>query len=214
MSFAITLLPVSSISHLNVVQRSTLLKTAARYGVYATVFLYKAKCTGAFQNDVQRQEVVELVLRFIAVMKEAPSVETHICHDYSRMLRQLWRGPEAPHASSQTTRPSSSTNMSRSGQVELGDPGESTGLPLESSPEPHRTDQDSPSWYWEGLENTSLYFTTGTLGQENDLAACPIIEAHPFGSFWPGITDFWGQSEVQNNSWEQQNSSANGFYAL
>lgn len=115
---------------------------------------------------------------------------------------------------SDTTRPSSNTNMSRSGQGEFENPGGSTGLPLELSPEPHRTDQDSPSWYWEGLENKSLYFTTGTLGQENDVVACPTIEAHPFGSFWHGITDFFGQSEVQNNSWEQQSSSANGFHAL
>lgn len=214
MPFAITLLPVSSPSNLNVVRRSILLKGAARYGVYATVFLYKAKCTGAFQNDVQRKDVADLVLRFIAVMKEAPSVETHICHGYSRMLRRLWRGPGAPRTSSQTTRSPSNTNVSRYGQGEFGNAVESSGLPLASSPEPHSADQDSPAWHWESFGNTSSYFTSGILGQENDVAAFPTIEAHPFGSFWPGITDFWGQGEVQNSLWGHKDPSADGFCAM
>lgn len=177
-----------------------LLKVIARYGVYAAVFLYKAMCTGAFQNDAQRQEVTELVFRFIAVMKKAPSTETHICYGYSRMLRQLWHGTEALHASSQNTRPSSNADLSRDGQGYSGSTEKSNDLP-EVSP-PSRADEDSPAWYWDILGNTSSNFIPGTSGQENDIAAFPTIEASPFGSFWPGITDFLGTDEIQSSSWE------------
>lgn len=179
------------------------LKTIARYGMYAAVFLYKAMCTGAFQNDVQRQEVTDLVFRFIAVMTEAPSTETHICHGYSRMLRQLWHGTEAPHASSRTTCPPSNIVVSRYGQETSGSTAKSADLPEASSPVPPRADQDSPAWYWDFLGNTSSYSTSGISGQQNDIADFPTIEASPFGSFWPGITDFLGTGEIQSSAWER-----------
>lgn len=161
--------------------------------MYATVFLYKARCAGAFRNDVQRQEVAELVLRFIAAMKEASSIETHICHGYSQMLRQLWQGHEASDAYSRATRPQSNTDNSRYGQGEFENVAESARLPLESSPGPIRADQDSPAWDWNSLGNVNPYFTSGTLGQRNDITAFPTIEAYPFGSFWPDVTDYWDQ---------------------
>lgn len=191
------------------------LKSAARYGVYATVFLYKAQCAGAFQNDVQRQEVADLVLRFIAVMKEAPSIETHICHGYSRMLRQLWQGrPNVHHASSRNTHPQSITDASRYEQGGSENIAESNGLPLGLSPVPPRADQDSPVWSWDGLGNMNSDFMFGNLGQENDIAAFPTIEAYPFGTFWPGITDFGQQGEIQKNSWEQQDPAADGVHGM
>lgn len=184
-----------------------LLKATARYGVYAAVFLYKAMYTGAIQNDVQRREVTDLVFRFIAVMKEAPSTETHICHGYSRMLRQLWHGAEAPHASSRTTRPSSSIDVSRHSQEDSGSTAKSIDLPEALSPVPLRADQSGPAWYWDILGNTSSNLTSGTPGQGNDMAAFPAIEASPFGSFWPGITDFLGTDEIQSSFWEHSPSA-------
>lgn len=175
--------------------------------MYATVFLYKAKCVGAFQNDVQRQEVTDLVLRFIAVMKEAPSMETHICHSYSRMLGQLWHGREASDASSRTTRPQSNTEMTRYEEEEPGNVARSTRLPLASSLVPARADQDSPAWDWNSLGNIDPYFAFGSLGQGSDIPAFPTIEAYPFGSFWPGITDSLRQEEFQYSFGEQQDPS-------
>lgn len=203
MSFAVTLLPVSSSTKPSLVRGSMLLRAIVRYGVYAAVFLYKAMCTGAFQNDVQRQEVTDLVFRFITVMKEAPSTETHICHGYSRMLRQLWHGTEAPHASSRNTRPSSNIDVSRCGQKDSGNTAKSTDLPEASSPVAPRADQDSSTWYWDFLGSTNSYPTSGISGDESDIAAFPTIEASPFGSFWPGITDFLGTGEIQSSAWER-----------
>lgn len=188
-----------------------LLNATARYGVYAAVFLYKAMCTGAFQNDVQRQEVTDLVSGFVAVMKEAPSTETHICHGYSRMLRQLWHGTKADHASSRTTRPSSNTDVSIYDQEDSGSAAKSTDFPEGSLPP--QADQYSPAWCWDNLGNTSSYFTSGTSGQENDIATFPTIETSPFGSFWPGITDFLGTSEMQGIAWEH-NPSPDGQEGL
>lgn len=210
MSFTITLLPVSFTSESGLVRKPLLLKTTARYGVYATVFLYKAKCVGAFQNEVQCQEVADLVLGFIAVMKEASSMETHICHGYSRMLKQLWHGHEVTEASSRTTRLQSNTHISRYGQGGIDNVAESARSPLASSPAPAQADQYSPAWDWDSLGNMNSYFTSGISGQRSDIPAFPTIEAYPFGSFWPGVSDFWPQREVQNNSWEQQDPSADG----
>lgn len=190
-----------------------LLKLNARYGLYATVFLYKAKCAGAFQNDIHRKEVADLVLRFMAVMKEAPSVETHICHGYSRMLRQLWERPEITYAS-RTTRPDSNTDMSSYGREDFRNAEESTRLPLAKSPVPPRAYQDSPAWEWESLGNMDSCFMSEDLGQGNDAAAFPTIEAYPFGSFWPGIKTFWQQEEVQNVYSEQEDPSADGFHEV
>lgn len=188
-----------------------LLKAAARYGVYATVFLYKAKCAGAFKNDVQCREVADLVLQFIAVMKEAPSVETHICHGYSRMMRQLWHGPEA-RASSQLTRPQYNSDISVNGQEDFASVTDTISSPLASSPAPRRAGQDSPAWDWESFVDTNSSFTSGALGQVNDTWAFPTIEAHPFGSFWPGISGIWGEGAVQTGSWEQRDPLAAGFH--
>lgn len=201
---------MSSISESRLARRSLLLKTTARYGVYATVFLYKAECVGAFQNEVQCQEVADLVLRFITVMKEASSMETHICHGYSRMLRQLWHGYEVPDASSLTTHPQYNTGVSRYEQGDFGIVAESARSPLVSSPAPAQADQDSPAWDWDSLGNMNSYFTSGISGQRSDMPAFPTIEAYPFGSFWPGVTDFWPQRGVQNSCWEHQDPSADG----
>lgn len=147
-------------------------------------------------------------------MKEAPSMETHICHSYSRMLGQLWNGREAHNAFSQTTRRQSNTDISRYGQGEFQNVAQSSRLPMASSPAPARADQDSPAWDWDSLENMNSCFTSGTSGQKSDIPAFPTIEAYPFGSFWPGVTDFWPQGEVQNSSWEQQDSSADGVHQV
>lgn len=188
-----------------------LLNRAARYGVYATVFLYKAKCAGAFQNDVQRRAVATLVFQFIAIMKEAPSVETHICHGYSRLLRQLWRGPEG-HASSRTTDPQPNSDPSLDGQEDVGNAAESIGSPLVSLPAPLRADPDSPAWDWECFGDTNSYFASGFVGKLDDRGTFQTFEANPFGSLWPGISDLWGQEVVQNNSWEQQDPLAAGLH--
>lgn len=179
--------------------------------MYATVFLYKAKCAGAFRNDVQRQEVADLVLEFIAIMREAPSVEMHICHGYSRMLRQLWQGAEA-RASSQTTNTQSNGDTSVHGQDEFGNSTEWTGSLLGSSPTARRAGQDSPAWDWETFGDMNSYFTSGAAGQVNDVGAFQTIEAHPFGSLWPGVSDLWGQGAVQYSSWEQRDPLATGFH--
>lgn len=214
MSFAVTFLLVSSISESCLVWISLLLINCylSRYGVYATVFLYQAKCVGAFQNEVQRQELADLVLRFIEVMEEAPSMETHICHSYSRMLGQLWNGREARNAVSQATRRQSNTDMSRHGQGEFEIVAEPSHLPMASSPALARADQDSPGWDWDCLGNRNSYSTPGTSGQRNDIPDFPTIEAYPFGSFWPGVTEFWRQEEVQNTFLEQQDPSTDGAH--
>ncbi|KAF4467423.1 C6 transcription factor [Fusarium albosuccineum] len=65
------------------------------YGVYAAVFLHKAHSAGAFQSLPQRREVTSLALRFVTVMADTPLTESHICHRYSRMLRNLWQRGDA-----------------------------------------------------------------------------------------------------------------------
>lgn len=119
------------------------------------------------------------------------------------MLRQLWQGPEA-RASCRTTHTHSNGDMFVRGQEDYGNVPESTGSHPALSSAARRADQDSPVWDWETFGDMNSYFMSGATGQGNDMGALQTIEAHPFGSLWPGISDLWGQGAVQNSSWEHQ----------
>ncbi|OJJ77757.1 hypothetical protein ASPBRDRAFT_166905 [Aspergillus brasiliensis CBS 101740] len=148
------------------------------YGLYAAVLLHKADRAGAFQSQEQQHEVTTLACRFIAVLEKAASTESHICHIYSRMLKQLWNSSKIKEK-----------HLSRSQHVTGVNPGlENVSIPPRTSSlaqEPY--DQTFPGDTL-GDVGTSQQFSPLLL--QDNLATFPSIEGYFFGSFMPGIADF------------------------
>ncbi|KAH6886347.1 C6 transcription factor [Thelonectria olida] len=148
---------------------------------------------GAFQSSTQREEVAGLALRFVAAMKEATSTESHICHRYSRMLRNLWcRGPARQAAWHNASTPSATAcQVASAGGRSVSDNGaHSEDLAKQSALGPQRNDQDNPAEYWEGLGNLDLVFPHEEQGAGSEAPALPSIEGYLLSSFLPGISDF------------------------
>ncbi|KAE8355105.1 hypothetical protein BDV28DRAFT_60408 [Aspergillus coremiiformis] len=76
------------------------------YGIYAAVFLYKARSFGVMPN-VEELKVRDLVTRTTDVLKRASAGPDDIGSRYSRLLELLWRPKAAPIASSAETQQSS-----------------------------------------------------------------------------------------------------------
>ncbi|KAL4920402.1 hypothetical protein BDW62DRAFT_199113 [Aspergillus aurantiobrunneus] len=148
------------------------------YGVYAAV-LHKADCAGAFHSGNQRQEITSLAQDFISVLEKAPSTGSHICHSYSRMLKQLWskRGRRHSRPRGQTSTPS---NISTNHQHP---PRSSQTISDQKSPSGHSNS--------EGLDIPQLF---DPLGVDNDMLNFPSIEGYFLGSFMPGVADFSSHS--------------------
>ncbi|KAE8345152.1 hypothetical protein BDV24DRAFT_171090 [Aspergillus arachidicola] len=149
------------------------------YGVYAAVLLHKADCAGAFQSSDQRHEVQSLARKFVSSLDQAPSTESHICHSYSRMLKQLWRARESKSKPSRTPKPtpvSSTMNLYHRHKTST-----KPQQPLPTTNE-HTTPSDSfsPSRFFESLPGED----------DNGTAAFPSIEGYFLGSFMPGVADF------------------------
>ena len=170
---AFALLPVSIDGNLS--RKKGFLTLLSRYGVYAAVLLHKADCAGAFQTADQRQEVINLAEDFVTALKKAPSAESHICHNYALMLKQLWdrrnrRTPRsAPYAAETTT----TDNILETG---MGDP------------EQHMTQSDDrPNR--DHFNNMPHFFGASPVA-DSELGGVPSIENYLLGSFMPGVTDF------------------------
>ncbi|KAL4778505.1 C6 transcription factor [Aspergillus varians] len=153
------------------------------YGVYAAVFLHKADCTGAFQSGNQRQEITSLARDFISVLEKAPSTELHICHSYSRMLKQLWNRRERRH--SRHARGLNETTAST--------PQPQQQLPL--SPQTDGQQPPSPAGNSNSNSNSnsesfSMPQLFDPLAVESEMAAFASIEGYFQGSFMPGVADF------------------------
>lgn len=59
------------------------------YTIYSAVFLYKAAAFGAFSAS-QHKDIVELVQRFICVLEQAATCDSHIGYRYSKLLKRIW----------------------------------------------------------------------------------------------------------------------------
>ncbi|KAI8634157.1 C6 transcription factor [Xylariaceae sp. FL1651] len=179
------------------------------YGVYASVFLYKAESTGAFHSAAQRQEVIDLVLHFITSMEEAASVETHICHGYSRMLRQLWHRRNTKHGLLRDS--SSSPNSTDQNNPKYGlrteNAAESNNSQPPPSSVPHRDDQVNPAWVWDNSGDVGSRFLPDSLEQGDFTLTFPSIEEYLLQSFLPGITDVMQPRDFGNDGPEPQYSS-------
>jgi hypothetical protein len=60
------------------------------YGIYSAVFLNRADTFGALGTKEERNEILKLVLGFIAALKVAATSGHHIGLRYSRLLQSLW----------------------------------------------------------------------------------------------------------------------------
>lgn len=59
------------------------------YTIYSAVFLYKAAAFGAFSPS-QHKDIVELVQRFIRILEQAATSDSHIGYRYSKLLNRIW----------------------------------------------------------------------------------------------------------------------------
>ncbi|CEI67969.1 hypothetical protein FVEN_g7758 [Fusarium venenatum] len=164
------------------------------YGVYAAVFLHKTKSAGVFQSAAEKQEVTNLVLQFISIMKEAPLVETHVCHGYSVMLKRLWCPDDGVNSSQGQHSPGMGQNATSQGMAQQRD----IEINVDSSSASHEPEMQQES----GQDRFNSFFNHGGLeciGEEfwlgND-GQLPSVEEYLLGSFWPGITGF----EIDNES--------------
>ncbi|KAJ3531909.1 hypothetical protein NM208_g8671 [Fusarium decemcellulare] len=174
-------------------QISSVTNTGRRYGVYAAVFLHKAHGAGAFQSLTQRREVTSLALRFVAVMADTPCTESHICHRYSRMLRNLWQRRDT-HSDTLRKGPCEAELCRASRTRE-------SSLPQPSSS--RQTDgRNSTVENLCRLENMDPVISGNEQLLENEATDFSSLEGYLFGSFLPGITDF-GQGQVEGDLSEQ-----------
>lgn len=142
-----------------------------RYGVYAAVFLYKARCAGAFHSDAQSQEAMNLALKFAAIIGDTTSSETHVRRKYSRMLRGLFRRQEPSIPRNHVRHTANQTHQ------------ESPQPPVRDETIDRAVDQQSNQ---EAVPE-SLVDPALTPGQ--DIPILPSMEDYPFGPFLPELVD-------------------------
>lgn len=148
----------------------------SRYGVYAAVLLHKADCAGAFQTADQRQEVTSLARNFVTALKKAPSTESHVCHNYARMLKQLW--DRRDRRTSLTARYAYETNTNDS----IPD----TGI---TDSEQHHMAQNDDRPNRDNFNNMTHFFVASPMA-DSVSGGVPSIENYLLGSFMPGVADF------------------------
>lgn len=173
MLLAFALLPVRSFPLLEMVP--ALLSLQCRYGIYAAVLLHQADIAGAFERVDQQQEVIALARKFIDVLRKAPSTDSHICHNYARMLNQLWDRRErnipqsARHANEATTN-----------EEILDTPKTNCGS---------HTAQNDARHEGDNMKNMSPFFSNSPTADSGSHGV-PSIENYFLGSFMPGLADF------------------------
>lgn len=171
-----------------------------RYGVYAAVFLHKAICADVVQSSNERRSLTALALEFTSTLEQAPTVEPHVCHEYGRMLRNLWRrngvetvdscgdslgSPKRTHQTSPMPEPvpvdflASSAN---SGITMTGDDVRDQDIETGDS--------------WDNLRNLEPQFDIGSSGLGSDVPALHLGEGLFSGSFFPGVTNFGQQDQI------------------
>ncbi|KAL2821224.1 hypothetical protein BJX63DRAFT_418228 [Aspergillus granulosus] len=154
------------------------------YGIYAAVLLHKADCAGAFQSTTQRQELTALVRDFVSCLEKAPSTETHICHSYSRMLKQLWSTRERKTART----PQDAPARARMNLGCLCPPWNPADNPLQQQQQPTSGADDEETTATPSDSFTPFFDSLP--GDKEGTAAFPSIEGYLFGSFMPGVADF------------------------
>ncbi|GAT22342.1 C6 transcription factor [Aspergillus luchuensis] len=150
-----------------------------RYGVYAAVLLHKADRAGAFQSEEQNQEITNLAQKFISVLEKGASTESHICHSYSRMLRQLWSRREKKNT--KASRSQDNIELNLGDQHNLSTPPQSFLLAQEP---------DNQTFADGTLGDACISQQISPLPMENDVSEFPSVEGYFLGSFMPGIADF------------------------
>ena len=108
-------------------------------------------------------------------MKKAPSTESHICHTYARMLKQLWDRRE--RATGQSTRNSNETTTI--------DDRRDTGMT--NSGRRMAQNDDGPNQ--ENFVNTPHFFGASPMA-DSVSGGVPSIENYLLGAFMPGVADF------------------------
>ncbi|GKZ35750.1 hypothetical protein AbraIFM66950_006503 [Aspergillus brasiliensis] len=166
-----------------------------RYGLYAAVLLHKADRAGAFRSQEQQLEITTLARKFIAVLEKAASTESHICHSYSRMLKQLWNKQKRKEHRSQH-----GTEMNSGGLENLSTPPQTSSL----AQGPY--DQTFPE---DTLGDVGTSQQINPLLIQDNLATFPSIEGYFFGSFMPGIADF--STPIFDEHLAQEPPSMGGF---
>ncbi|GKZ27181.1 hypothetical protein AbraIFM66951_001780 [Aspergillus brasiliensis] len=165
------------------------------YGLYAAVLLHKADRAGTFRSQDQQHEVTTLARKFIAVLEKAASTESHICHIYSRMLKQLWNKQKRKEHRSQHGTEINSGNLEN---VSI--------LPPTSSLAQEPYDQTFPG---DAMGDVGTSQQTNPLLIQDNLSTFPSIEGYFFGSFMPGIVDF--STPIFNEHLAQEPPSMGGF---
>ncbi|RDK38768.1 hypothetical protein M752DRAFT_306776 [Aspergillus phoenicis ATCC 13157] len=148
------------------------------YGVYAAVLLHKADRAGALQSEEQHKEVTTSARKFVAVLDKAASTESHVCHTYSPMLKQLWSRRQ--RKKDKHSRSQGNTEMSFGDHNNLSTPPQSFLLAQEPD---NQTYTDGAFGDAGSLQQIS------PLPIENNSSMFPSIEGYFLGSFMPGIAD-------------------------
>lgn len=144
------------------------------YGVYAAVLLHKADYAGAFQPGSRREEITSLVHSFVTVLEDAASTESHICHSYSRMLKNMWE-----------KRDGSQEIACR--HTERSDLSHLETMPAD--PRRYLAQLDDRS----GAQGSNVFSMSpfyDSPSMENDMSAFSSMGNYLLGSFMPGLADF------------------------
>lgn len=67
-----------------------MLTTRYSYTVYSAVFLHKADVFGAFSTKEEKDEIRNLVYKYILNLEDAATNNSHIGSRYSKLLKALW----------------------------------------------------------------------------------------------------------------------------
>ncbi|KAF7595618.1 hypothetical protein BBP40_005366 [Aspergillus hancockii] len=148
------------------------------YGIYAAVFLYKARSFGVMPNS-EETKVRELVTRTTEVLKRASAGPDDIGSRYSRLLELLWR----PKAATTVVSPAG-TQQSSDFQVQ-------SSAIAHRLPEQSNYMQFSPAndFSWLDLEAVGDYVSGDQLPGTNTLAfdSFQTPDPYPTGqATWPG----------------------------
>ena len=164
------------------------------------MFLHKAICADVVQSSNERRSLTALALDFTSAMELAPTVEPHVCHEYGRMLRNLWRrndaekvnscrndlvSPKQTHQTSPIPEPVPVDFLASSTNPGIAIPGDNV-----------RDQGNETGESWNDLRNVGPQFDVGPFGLGSDVPAMHLGEDLFSGSFFPGVTNFGQQDQI------------------
>lgn len=148
-------------------------------------------------------------------MERAPTVESHVYHEYGRMLRNLWRKKDMSRSRATPVGHASPANAARdhplpqsfgNGFVSLVDNPE-----ISNGDGNHANQAQENIGSWTNFDNLETGFDAGSLGLRSDTSPIRFGEGLFSGSFFPGVTNFGQQDPFSRNMMDFGDPWMSGF---